>query len=116
MWDCVATQTARHRDWPALWEHFGFFDTNELTLGEYFYDIDHHFKGLSRRGLRSCLRRLHGPEADPSSDRRSEITTEPEHGCRPEDRSYVQEVSVEVNRAFASLKRRGSHRGVFFAR
>jgi hypothetical protein len=42
MYDCVATQTARHREWANLWHHFGLSDTNELTPGEYFYDIDHH--------------------------------------------------------------------------
>jgi hypothetical protein len=33
---------ARHRDGASLWQYFGLSDTNELTLGEYFYDIDHH--------------------------------------------------------------------------
>ena len=42
MCDCVATQTGPHRDWTSLRQHFGLSDTNELTLGEYFYDIDHH--------------------------------------------------------------------------
>jgi hypothetical protein len=31
-----------NRDWAGLSQHFGLSDTNELTLGEYFYDIDHH--------------------------------------------------------------------------
>jgi len=33
-----------------------FSDTNELTLGEYFYESDNHTKGLSRRGLRRRIR------------------------------------------------------------
>src|ERR1700719_4574356 len=44
-------------------------DTNELTLGEYFYESDKHTKGLSRRGLRHRIRGVHGPQAHPGADR-----------------------------------------------
>ena len=42
MYDCVATRTALTVTGPACGDTFGLSDTNELTLGEYFYDIDHH--------------------------------------------------------------------------
>jgi hypothetical protein len=44
-------------------------DTNELTLGEYFYESDINTKGLPRRGLRHRIRGMHRPQADPGADR-----------------------------------------------
>ena len=50
-----------------LYQYFS--DTNELTLGEYLYDIYYDTQGYRRRCLRNSFRRLHRLEADPSSDR-----------------------------------------------
>jgi hypothetical protein len=69
MCDCVASHVSpTSQDWTDVQQHFGISETNELTLGEYCYDIDHHSQGSGRRRLRSRVRGLHRSEADPGAN------------------------------------------------
>jgi len=93
---------------PAVATHRSFSDTNELTLGEYFYESDTTLKGLSRRGLRHAHSRVHDlkPIQAQIDDLKSQVSKLQGDTARASsDAAAAHAAAIALNRGF----RRAEH-------